>query len=182
MRSILFAIVVLASLRCFADESFTHEFYLGATSAPQATANFTSGFQSYGFGTGYNFRLGKQSDWQLGADVSLMYSSYTNGSDTAIALLVGPTYNFSNEKGEIGNAFFAFFRFGFIYTNTSYSYQYYSVAQSYSYSDGTWEFGIGKRFQLTDSVSFRPSALISMVAPSPTITYTFIPFSFGVNF
>jgi hypothetical protein len=40
---------------------------------------------------------------------------------------------------------------------------------------------LGKRFQLTDSVTYRPGVIISMTAPSNNVTWTIIPFSFGVN-
>ena len=181
MRIFLLVAGLFLSVQSYADESFRHEFYLGSLTSPQATAILTSGGQNYTFGAGYNYRLDSLRDWQIGVDGIVGYSSYSGGSYTSVGLLVGPTYNFSNQKGEIANAFFLFFHFGLAYVSTSYSDSYSTYSQSYTVSDGMWELGAGKRFQLTESVSYRPGVVVSMTAPSPDPVWTIIPFSFGIN-
>jgi hypothetical protein len=191
MRLLLLSTVLFFSIQSFAagttkralasdliptQNAFIHEFYVSPiANNGQAVIGFGPGITAFGFNVGYNYRLNSSPEWQLGGEAQFAYQSVSGGNNyTSYTLLVGPTYNFINSQVGINDSFFAFFHFGLTYYGSS-------GPNNNGATDGEWDLGGGKRFQLTSSITYRPSIYVSMTAPSSSLIWTIIPFSFGIN-
>lgn len=111
---------------------------------------------------------------QLGGEIDFHYTTNGDVSGTRFALLVGPTVNFGPK--DLRDAFFAEARLGVAVDNGALF-----VPGGDSRGLFAWKVGGGKRFRITDSVSYIPSFYISGTAgdgASVALTLNALAFSF----
>lgn len=123
--------------------------------------NSYEGIFNLNFGYDYAFDSGIQIGGVAGTAFSSGYRSYF--------LLLGPTYNFNKE--EIENSFFVGLKAGL----RSYHFTNYSNTYALINADA------GKRFRLTDSISYVPGVEISKnlddSSENPTLTFQILRFT-----
>lgn len=126
-------------------------------------------YSFYGSG-GYAYAL--SSNWQLGGALGFFVgksgATYGGGS-----LLVGPTFNFTGREG-IQNALFISLRAGLRYFHQGGS----------TDSQFMGELALGKRWAITDSVSYKPyvSANVTKYSDESSLDLNIVPLSFSFGF
>lgn len=124
-----------------------HEVLLSATNS---SLLFTDSSGSLGFTSGYNYSI--HPHWQLGffPSVAVGYATGDIGLSYRLSLDVGPTLNFSED---FANSFFLRTTVGHTFSGLT----------GRKFSESLWgvQASVGKRFQLTENLTYTPSLGVS---------------------
>jgi hypothetical protein len=139
----------------------THEIL---TEVSGGNLSFSSGFTGLYGSIGYRYAL--TDELQLGSRLRFSYSDYESGSSTYLSLAAGPVYNFGGTT--LADSYFADLQLALSRNGGS----------STTETDTTFAFSaaVGKRFPITDSVTYNPDVFVSRILEDGA------DLVFGINF
>lgn len=163
---LLFALILaLLTHQSFADD--THEL----SGSTQSILGFSSrNTFTLDSAIEYSFKL--HPNLQLSTELAFDYSSQSNQSSSVFYALAGPTLNIPIQSDDLMDAFFVTPEAGIAIGDSS---------RARSQTKFAYKLMVGKRFKLTDHISYRPELYLFKMSDVDMYFYI-VPFSFSLFF
>lgn len=166
LSALFSAALLFVSVSAVAATAPLHELSGGTSS----TIAFGTKSQNTKFSIDGSYGYFIDSQFQISGDLGFT----TTSGLTVLAILAGPTYNFSPNGESTTNAFFAGARVGMVHVSAG------SLSSS---TDLAYLVEAGKRFELFSNVSWKPKFTIgSTTATNAPLVFTLTPVSFSFLF